>query len=194
MALANSYCKSTLNLTDLLEPFYILNTSSLTPGTPISSRANNTAAQYQRTQVETASPMRRVIMLYEGAIRFCQTAQDAIAKQDLQAQHINLCKAQGIVSELLGSLNREKGGEIAENLSRLYLHMLDQLVKANLYDQSEPIENVQAMLRDLRASWIEVELQTNMERPELQESAEPNAPSTEAALLPPRLRLGDRNA
>ena len=188
MALAHSYYGSTLNLTDLMEP------SSLTPRTPSNSRANNTAAQYQRSQVETASPTRRVIMLYEGAIRFCQTAQDAMAKQDLQAQHTNLCKAQGIVSELLGSLNREKGGEIAENLSRLYLHMLDQLVKANLYDQSAPIENVQAMLRDLRASWIEVELQTNTERSDSQEISEANTPSTAAASLPPRPRLGDRNA
>lgn len=206
MALANSYYRSSSNLpvnSNLPAASSAIVTSKvasqsgasgLKPTNSIHSRTGNTAAQYQRSQVETASPTRLVILLHEGAIRFCQTAQDAMVRQDLQAQHTNLCKAQGIVSELLGSLNREKGGEVAENLSRLYIHMLDQLVKANLYDQSEPIEIVQAMLRDLRASWIEVEMQTNTERLDVQDNSEPKNPLTEAATLPSRLRLGDRNA
>jgi flagellar protein FliS len=147
MALPNSYSKHP-------DPSDVAPVMSKAAG---KSRTGNATLQYQRTQVETASPTRLVIMLYEGAMRFCQLASDAMAVQDLLTQHENLIRAQRIVAELLGSLNREKGGEVAENLARLYTHMLEQLVVANLHDQPEPIQKVQSMLRDLWTSWIEVE-------------------------------------
>ena len=150
------------------------------------NRPQNTAMQYQRAQIETASPTRLVILLYEGAIRFCQLALDAMSKRDLEAQHTNLLKAQRIVAELLGSLNRDKGGDVAENLARLYMHMLEQLVAANLRDQPEPVQAVQSMLRDLRASWVEVEQLTSGGGEGEAIASLPSLPNTP--------RLGERNA
>ena len=80
--------------------------------------------QYQRAQVESASPTRLVIMLYDGAIRFCTLAQDAMRKRDLDTQNTNLIKAQRIVGELMCSLNRDAGGAIAANLFSIYTHLL----------------------------------------------------------------------
>src|SRR5262249_16922624 len=119
--------------------------------------------QYQRAQIETASPTRLVILLYEGAIRFCSLALDAMQQRNLEAQNANLLKTQRILSELVSSLNRESGGEIAANLSRLYLFMLEQLVQANLYDRAAPVERVMMMLRELRDSWLEVDRQASLE-------------------------------
>ncbi len=147
MALAHSYSN---------QP-YSTGTSPVPSKAAVKSRMGSASQQYQRAQVETASPTRLVIMLYEGAIRFCQLAFDAMAAKDLPVQHENLLKAQRIIAELLGSLNREKGSEVADNLARLYTHMLEQLVVANLHDQPEPVKFVQSMLRDLWASWVEVE-------------------------------------
>jgi flagellar protein FliS len=147
MALANSYSQQSL----------ANDRSPALSKATLKSRTGGASLQYQRAQVETASPTRLIIMLYEGAIRFCQLALDAMVKQDLPVQHENLLKAQRIVAELLSSLNREKGGEVAENLARLYTHMLEQLVVANLHDEPEAVKTVQSMLRDLRASWVEVE-------------------------------------
>ena len=113
--------------------------------------------QYQRAQIETASSTRLVVMLYDGAVRFCAQAAEAIRRNDLEAQNVNLIKAQRILGELLSSLDRETGGEVADNLARLYVHMLEQLVNANLYDQPEPVETVRAMLCDLRDTWQEVD-------------------------------------
>lgn len=113
--------------------------------------------QYQRAQVESASPTRLVVLLYEGAIRFCGLARDAMERRDLEAQNTNLIRAQRIVSELLSSLNRPAGGEVAVNLANIYTHIFEHLVRANLYDKREFIDHAIALLTELRASWIEID-------------------------------------
>jgi flagellar protein FliS len=117
-----------------------------------------------------------VVLLYDGAIRFCSLALEAMQAKQLEAQHINLIKAQRIVGELMGSLNREAGGEVAANLFRVYTHMLEQLVQANLHDQTEPIEAVLTMLRELRETWAEVDRVTAQTGGAL--PAEPRAANT----------------
>jgi flagellar protein FliS len=112
---------------------------------------------YQRAQVESASPTRLIVLLYEGAIRFCSLAQDAMHKGDLETQNVNLIRAQRIVAELLASLNRTAGGEVALNLARIYTHMLAELVRSNLYDDGDAVGNVITLLTEMRASWIEID-------------------------------------
>lgn len=109
--------------------------------------------QYQRAQIETASPTRLVVMLYEGAIRFCSLAQDAMRKGDIESQNTNLIRSQRIVGELLASLNRAEGGEVADNLSRIYTHILEELVHANLYDEPHRLDHVNTLLTEMCVSW-----------------------------------------
>ena len=86
-----------------------------------------------------------------------------IAK-DIEGKHIHLIKAQKIVMELMSSLDRSRGGEIAVNLHRIYQYMLEQLVEANLYNKSSNIDTVLSMLKDLRESWAEVDKQQQKSR------------------------------
>jgi flagellar secretion chaperone FliS len=115
------------------------------------------AREYMRTQTETSSPTKLVVMLYDGAVRFLSLARDKMASGDLEARHTYLVKAQRILGELLSALDFEKGGEVAKNLQRIYTYMLQQLVDANLNDRVEPIDEVIRLLRDLRESWAEVD-------------------------------------
>lgn len=184
------------------------------------AQMRNAQRQYQRAQIETASPTRLIVLLYDGAIRFCSLAIEAVQRRDLEAQNTNLVKAQRIIGELLSSLDRKSGGEVADNLSRLYLHMLEQLVNANLYDQIAPIETVQKMLCELRETWQEIDRmatqgQANSEETPAASTAEtparPKSGATEAGAPPARRplpkqlmaqsqpaspvsRLGDRSA
>jgi len=121
--------------------------------------ANNQALayEYQRSQAQTASPLRLVLMLYDGAIRFLAVARDRMGARDIEGQHTHLVKAQRILAELLSSLDREHGGEVAANLHRLYLFMLQRLVQANLEDRQDLVDEVIRMLRELRESWAVVE-------------------------------------
>ncbi len=126
---------------------------------PMAARTRN---QYLQAQVETASPTRLVILLYEGAVRFCYLGAEAMSAGNLEEQNKNILRAQKIVSELMGSLNKESGGEVAENLMRVYLYMLDRLVDANFEDNSKAIHEVIGLLGELKASWEEVDRLTTI--------------------------------
>ena len=122
--------------------------------TPTPSRP---AMQYQRMQVETASPTQLIVMLYDGALRFASLAKERMASGDLEARHNYLMKAQRIVTELLAILDVENGGAIARNLRSLYAYILKQLVEANLYDDPARIDEALGMLRELREAWAQVD-------------------------------------
>jgi flagellar protein FliS len=115
------------------------------------------AQEYQRSQIETSSPVRLVVMLYDGAIRFLTIAKEQMASGEIEERHLNLIRAQKIIGELISSLDMENGGEIAVNLRRLYAFMLQHLVEANLYDRQDQVEDVIKLLRDLRESWMAVD-------------------------------------
>jgi flagellar protein FliS len=131
------------------------------------------ARQYQRAQVESASPTQLVVMLYDGAIRFLSAAIDKIAAGEIEERHRNIVKAQNILAELMSTLDREKGGEVAENLFRIYHYCYNLTVEANLYDDAERLHRAVASLRDLRESWAAID---RMER-----SAESEQHTQEAA-------------
>jgi flagellar protein FliS len=113
---------------------------------------------YQRTQVDTASPAKLVVMLYDGAIRFLRQAQAAMQRGDREGQNHCLVRAQRIIAELASSLDLEAGGEIATNLMALYQFMHEQLVIANLQDDVSTVQKVREMLESLREAWAQVEV------------------------------------
>lgn len=109
--------------------------------------------RYLETAVETASPARLIVMLYDGAIRFINTAIDAMQNRQYEQQNYYLQRAQRILAELISSLDFTRGGEIAENLFRLYTYMYNQLVEANLQDSVERAQHVVNLLSELREAW-----------------------------------------
>ncbi len=113
---------------------------------------------YQRTQVDTASPARLVVMLYDGAIRLLRQGQTAMQQRDREKQNHYLVRAQRIITELASSLDMEAGGDIAANLMALYQFMHEQLVLANLQDDMDRVQKVREMLESLREAWAQVEI------------------------------------
>jgi len=123
--------------------------------------------RYLETAVETASPARLIVMLYDGAIRFINEAAYAMQQRDYETQNTKLQRAQKIVAELISSLDFDKGGEIAENLFRLYTYMYNQLVEANINDSRDRLEHVVHLLSELREAWdtIATESETQVALP-----------------------------
>jgi flagellar protein FliS len=109
--------------------------------------------RYLETAVETASPARLIVMLYDGAIRFINEAAYAMQQRDYETQNTKLQRAQKILAELISSLDFDKGGEVAENLFRLYTYMYNQLVEANINDSRDRLEHVVHLLSELREAW-----------------------------------------
>lgn len=111
---------------------------------------------YQQNEVITSNKVRLVIMLYEGAINFLDIARDRIYIKDIPGKSLYLNKASAIVSELLCSLDKKAGGEIAANLERLYNYMLRQIANADLKNDHESIGVVSSLLKELKAGWEEI--------------------------------------
>ena len=114
---------------------------------------------YQNSAVQSASPLQLVIMLYDGAIRFCRLGQEAMNNGDLYQQNSYIQKAQKIVAELMSCLDMQKGGPIAENLFALYTYAYNQLVEANVEDNEQGLRQAMKVLEQLRESWVELERQ-----------------------------------
>lgn len=113
---------------------------------------------YRQTRVKTASQGKLIVMLYDEAIRQIELATQLLGDGGISYDRVNdaIGKAQDIVTELTVSLDLENGGEIAQNLFRLYRFFNNQLVEANFKKDPQPLENVRSFLVDLRDAWKEV--------------------------------------
>ncbi|KRM05989.1 MAG: flagellar export chaperone FliS [Liquorilactobacillus ghanensis] len=112
---------------------------------------------YLKNQVMGASPIRLVIMLYEGAIRSMKIAKAAIEKQDVVQAHTQLVKAQKIIAELKNSVNPEVDVTISQNLVNLYDFCNEQLFQANLQKDSSLVDSAINTMTELLDSWKQLE-------------------------------------
>ncbi len=112
---------------------------------------------YENIRVQSIDKLKLVVLLYEGAINFLNQAKKAMIEKNYAQKGKFIGKAEDIIIELCSSLDMEKGGEIAVNLSRLYDFMLYQLTMANLKNKSEYIDTVIDNLETLLKAWKEIE-------------------------------------
>lgn len=113
----------------------------------------NAAKEYLERQVQNSSPAERVVLAYDGAIRFLMNARRAVEENNVETRFINNKKAADIISYLMDTLDMEQGGEIAENLRRVYFYMLRRIVEVDVKNSVEPIDDVIVQLKQLRTSW-----------------------------------------
>ena len=114
---------------------------------------------YKRKQIESATPGQLVLLLYDGAIDFLNRAEAALLLKTpdrFEKYHNSLISCQNIITELIASLDLERGGEIANNLFRLYDFMNYRLVDANISKELTPVKEVRGLLNELRSAWVKV--------------------------------------
>lgn len=114
------------------------------------------AQAYFQTQVTTTTQGELLLLLYDGAIKFLTQAKDKIAERDYAGKGILISKALDIVNELDGSLNMEKGGELAQNLHKLYFYCSTRLLNANLKMDVTFIDEVIKILSGLRGAYGQI--------------------------------------
>ena len=90
------------------------------------------ASQYREMQVMSASPARLAVLLFEHLEVVMRRAQTAIRNGQIELRVQNMGRAREIVSELLSTLDLERGGEIAIELSMLYGFLLAELVDVGI--------------------------------------------------------------
>ncbi len=111
--------------------------------------------QYLKSEIETASPLKRVVMLYDGAIYFIEDAKEKMSAKKYTDATISNIRAQNIISELKSSLNMDYG-DLPERLNALYSYFLKKLISANMERKIEFLEEVLKHLAELRNSWNEL--------------------------------------
>lgn len=106
------------------------------------------------TDVATGDPIDLVIMLYDGAILTLASARMAIDNKDIPLRGQKISHAIDIITNgLHASLDYESGGEIADRLGALYNYMVSRLIYANLNANAAAIDEVVALLKELKSGW-----------------------------------------
>ncbi|MEP0814237.1 MAG: flagellar export chaperone FliS [bacterium] len=115
--------------------------------------ADGPLGAYAESRILTAEPERLVLMMYEGALRFLRMARAAALEGRVEDCHNSILRAYAIIAELMATLDRERGGEIAANLERSYEFMLYRLREADIEKDPRLIESVEKLLEPLAEAW-----------------------------------------
>ncbi len=117
-------------------------------------QTQNPYAQYNKSKILTASPAELTLMLYEGAIKFCNIAIMGIEQNDMEKAHANIMKTQRIIEEFRNTLDHKY--PVWEDFDRVYVYILQRLFEANVKKDKEILEEVNTHLRSMRDTWKEV--------------------------------------
>ncbi len=107
--------------------------------------------QYKRTSVETSSPGKLLLMLYDGCIKNIENARTAIGEKNPELAHEKIVKAQDIIIELMATLNMDYN--ISQRLLSIYDYIYNQMVEANIKKNIELLDEIQGLLADMRDTW-----------------------------------------
>lgn len=108
---------------------------------------------YQKASVQTSDPIKLVVMLYEGSIRNLRQAIGHVEASRKQDASERISKTLDIINYLANCLDMEAGGEVSENLVRLYDYLRETLGEANLHLDIEKIDGSIAVLQTLLEGW-----------------------------------------
>jgi flagellar protein FliS len=110
-------------------------------------------AAYQNAAITTQSKGRLIVLLYDGAVKFLKLAIRELEARNYEAKGRFIGRAQDIINELNAVLDMEAGGEVADNLRKLYSFMNRRLSEANTKRDPQIIHEVITLMEELNKSW-----------------------------------------
>jgi flagellar secretion chaperone FliS len=121
---------------------------------------NSKLAAYQSVAVHGGiaadDPHHLILMLMDGALQRIAAARGSLERRDLAQKAQLLQRTVAIIAELRGSLDRQRGGDLAQNLAELYEYMTRQLLRANAENKAHFLDEVAGLLGEVRAAWVAV--------------------------------------
>ena len=115
---------------------------------------NNGYAAYANNKIMTASPAELTMMLYEGAVKFCNIAIRAVEEKDIEKAHTNIMKVENIITEFQATLDRKY--PVSKDFDSVYVYLSQRLMEANFKKDKEILEEVLEHLRTMCDTWKEV--------------------------------------
>lgn len=144
---------------------------------------NKYIKQYQASNVNTATPEKLMIMMFDAALQFLQKAKAAIAEGNLKERSTNIDGARKIIRELMRTIDLENGNDVSKQLFKLYNRMAMNLIKANVQRNAALIDTVIEDISNIRWGFQKaIEIQTGVTTLEqaMQEQQASNNNSTQA--------------
>ena len=114
----------------------------------------NPYAAYANSKIMTASPAELTLMLYDGAIKFCNIAIMGVEEKDIEKAHNNIIKVERIIREFLNTLDTRY--PVAKDFENVYNYLIVRLHEANIKKDVEILQEVLKHLRTMRDTWKEV--------------------------------------
>ncbi|HBI60102.1 MAG TPA: flagellar export chaperone FliS [Lachnospiraceae bacterium] len=118
------------------------------------AQLRNAAQMYQTNSVKTASPARLTLMLYDGAVKFCNIAIEGIEEGNIQKANDNIIKAEKIIVELRATLDMKY--PVAKEFDTVYDYIYRRLVEANMKKDKEVLKDALKHTKTMRDTWKEV--------------------------------------
>lgn len=115
--------------------------------------SQNAYDAYLEGRILSADPLELISMLYQGCADAVRSARAQLAGGNIAGRSRAITNASEILAELLTSLDRERGGEIATRLAALYDYMQGRLADANCRQEDQPLAEVLGLLATLGESW-----------------------------------------
>lgn len=106
--------------------------------------------------VAAADPHGLITMLLDGALQRLAAARGAVEHGVTDSKGRLIHRVVEIIDELRASLNFESGGEIAANMANLYDYTSRQLMRANLENRTDLLDEAAHLLREIRSAWIQI--------------------------------------
>jgi len=116
--------------------------------------APNAATAYKDTKILTASPAELTLMLYEGAIKFCNIALMAMENGETERVNRNIIKAEKIIIEFRSTLDFKY--PIAKDFDIIYDYIYRRLIDSNIRKDMDILKEAQGYIREMRDAWKEV--------------------------------------
>ncbi len=115
----------------------------------------NSEQTYLETSILTAAPEDLIVKIFDVLIIAAKQAHEKLCNErdDIEGIHKALLRAQRACTVLMSSLNMEIGGELSENLLKVYGFWHRELVMANMRKDPERVERVLGYARDYRDTW-----------------------------------------
>lgn len=114
----------------------------------------NAYATYKNNQIKSANPGELTLMLYEGAIKFCNIAILGIEQNNIEKTNNNIKKCRAIITELRATLNFDY--PVAQDFENVYVYIVQRLSEANIHKDKDILEEVLEHLRTMKDTWKEV--------------------------------------
>ena len=113
-------------------------------------------AAYRRADTMGKSQVELILMVYDGAIKSLRTAADHYRDRETEAGYEELQKTKRFVTHLYSTLDQKKGGEVTENLGKIYVWVISQLHVIEATRDLEQLDSVVTVLENLRSGWVKL--------------------------------------